>query len=214
MKLLFIGNSHTYYNAMPETVLRLLEATGHKAHVSILTEGGKGLTYHAASPATALNIRCGQYDAIIAQDKSSGFDPSAFKDGAKAIKQMPDRASTPLVLYMPWVSKTKRANQQIMTDAYQHFCQTNHCLLAPAGEVFFRMLSGDGPDLLYHEDGNHASPIGSYLAAVTIFYTVTGRKRIINVEDMADPGIAAGFSPEICQRIHTEACRMSRLYNG
>jgi hypothetical protein len=69
-------------------------------------------------------------------------------------------------------------------------------------------------ELLYHDDGNHASPIGSYLAAVSIFYTVTGRKRIINVSDLADPGVAAGFDPELCQKIHTEACRMSRLYNG
>lgn len=214
MKLLFIGNSHTYYNAMPETVLYLLEATGQKTHVSVLTEGGRSLAQHAMSPATALNIRCGKYDLVIAQDKSSGFDPITFKDGAKAIKEMADHANTPLVLYMPWTGRAKRIHQPTMTEAYQQFCKANGCLLAPVGEVFSRLLTSNGPDLLYHEDGNHASPLGSYLAAVTIFYTITGRKRIINVEDMKDPGIAAGFPSELCQRIHTEACRMSRLYNG
>ena len=214
MKLLFIGNSHTYYNSMPETVLRLLEATGQKAHVTMLTEGGKGLGYHAASPATAFNIRCGHYDAVIVQDKATGFDPAAFRDGAKAIKEMADRASTPFFLYMPWAGRTKRAAQEVMTEAYHAFCRSNGCQMAPAGEVFGRILLTESPDLLYHEDGNHASPVGSYLAAVTIFYTVTGRKRIINVEDLKDPGIAMGLSVELCQKIHTEACRMSRLYNG
>ena len=214
MKLLFIGNSHTYYNSMPETVLRFLEATGQKAHVTMLTEGGKGLTYHATSPATAFNIRCGKYDAVIAQDKASGFEPVAFREGAKALKDMADRAGVPFFLYMPWAARTKRQAQATMTETYHDFCRSNGCQMAPAGEVFSRIMLTEPAELLYHDDGNHASPIGSYLAAVSIFYTVTGRKRIINVSDLADPGVAAGFDPELCQKIHTEACRMSRLYNG
>ena len=56
MKLLFIGNSHSYYNSLPETVYRLLEATGMKPHVTALAEGGKGRAveffglFHAVSP--------------------------------------------------------------------------------------------------------------------------------------------------------------------
>lgn len=214
MKLLFIGNSHTYYNSMPETVLRLLEATGQKSHITMLTEGGKSLAYHAASPAAAFNIRCGKYDAIIIQDRATGFDPASFRDGAKALKEMADRASTPLFLYMPWAGRDKRAAQPQMTQAYHDFCRANHCGMAPVGEVFGRLLMTEAPELLYHEDGNHATPIGSYLAAVSIFYTITGRKRIIGVEDFRDPGVEAGFPIELCQKIHTEACRMSRLYNG
>ena len=199
---------------MPETVLRLLEATGQKAHVTMLTEGGKGLAYHAASPAVAFNIRCGKYDAVIAQDRSSGFDPASFHDGARALKEMADRAGSPFFLYMPWAGRSKREAQASMTEAYHHFCQSNSCQLAPAGEAFSRILASESDELLYHEDGNHATAVGSYLAAVTIFYTVTGRKRILNVEEIEDPGVAAGFPAELCQRIHTEACRMSRLYNG
>lgn len=214
MKLLFIGNSHTYYNSMPETVLRLLEATGQKAHVTMLTEGGKGLTNHVASPAVAFNIRCGKYDAVIAQDRATGFDPASFYDGARALKEMADRAGSPFFLYMPWTGRSKRDLQANMTEAHHQFCKSNGCQMAPAGEVFSRILASESSDLLYHDDGNHASAVGSYLAAVTIFYTVTGRKRIINVEEIKDPGVAAGFPKELCQRIHTEACRMSRLYNG
>ena len=87
-------------------------------------------------------------------------------------------------------------------------------MFAPAGEVFSRLLLTQEPPQLYREDGNHATPLGSYLAAVTIFYTITGRKRILRPEEYNDPGIAAGFSAEFCQAVHTEACRMVRLYNG
>ena len=214
MKLLFIGNSHTYYNSLPDTVLRLLEATGQKSHVTMLAEGGKGLGYHASSPNAALNIRCGKYDAVIAQDRASSFDPAAFRDGVKSLKEMTERAGSQFFLYMPWAGRDNRAAQRNMTEAYHNFCRANGCFFAPVGEVFTRLLHTEAPDLLYREDGNHATPIGSYVAAVTIFYTVTGRKRVINVDTIKDPGIAAGFDRDLCQRIHTEACRMTRLYNG
>ena len=214
MKLLFIGNSHTYYNSMPETVMKLLEATGQKVHVTMLTEGGRSLAQHASSPGVLFNIRCGCYDAVIVQDRATGFDPIAFKDAAKALKEQCERAGAQFYLYMPWAGRDNRAAQRPMTEAYHAFCRQSGCLFAPAGEVFGRLLATEPASLLYREDGNHATPIGSYLAALSIFYTITGRKRIINVTDFRDPGVEAGFDPELCQRVHTEACRMTRLYNG
>ena len=214
MKLLFIGNSHTYYNSMPEIVMRLLEATGIKTHVTMLTTGGKGLAYHVSSPATAFNIRCGKYDAVIAQEKASGFLAEEFREPAKAIKEMADKADSPFYLYMPWAKRDARADQRAMTDAYQDFCRANKCFFAPAGEVFSRFLSTESADALYREDGCHATLLGSYIAAVTIFYTITGRKRVIKVEDIEEPGLALGFDSALCQRVHTEACRTMRLFNG
>ena len=214
MKLLFVGNSHTYYNSMPDIVRRLFEATGQKAHVTMLAVGGKPLSYHATAHNTSFNLRCGGYDAVIAQERATGFDAVAFRDSARAIKEMADRAETPLYLFMPWAARDNRALQGAMTDAYQDFCRASGCFFAPAGEVFGRLLQSEAADMLYREDGSHATPFGSYVAAVTIFYTVTGRKRIMKVEDFQDPGIAMGFPVELCQKVHTEACRMMRLFNG
>ena len=214
MKLLFIGNSHTYYNSMPETVMRLLEATGQKVHVTMLTEGGKDLRQLLNTPHTVFNIRCGRYDAIIAQDRATGFDPVSFRESARALKDLADKAGSQFFLYMPWAGRKHREAQRPMTEAYHSFCRSAGCHFAPAGEVFSRILQTEAPDVLYREDGSHATPIGSYLAAATVFYTITGRKRIINVGDLCDPGVAAGFPPELCQKIHTEACHMTRLYNG
>ena len=214
MKILFIGNSHTYYGSMPDVVRRLLEATGQKTHVTMLTEGGKGLVFLSGTPDTIFNIRCGGYDAVVAQDRASAFDPVQFRQGAKAIKDMADKAGSAFYLYMPWAGRDNRAAQHDMTEAYHAFCRANDCEMAPAGEVFGRLLLTERPEALYREDGNHATFLGSYAAAVTIFYTVTGRKRVINVNDIKDPGVAAGLLPELCQKVHTEACRTARLYNG
>ena len=214
MKLLFIGNSHTYYNSLPETVARLLDTTGYKPHVTMLAEGGKGLTYHLSSTNVAFNVRCGKYDVVVAQDRASSFEPIAFREAAKALKEMVERQGSQFLLYMPWAGRNNRAAQRAMTEVYHSFCRANGCQMAPVGEVFTRILQTESPDAIFREDGNHATPFGSYIAAVTIFYTVTGRKRVINVGTINDPGVAAGFPTELCQRVHTEACRMSRLYNG
>lgn len=214
MKLLLIGNSHTYYNAMPETLRRLLEATGYKPQVTMLAVGGKDLAYHASTPNTAVNLRCGGYDAVIAQDRASSFDEGAFRTGARLLKEKVEKVGARFYLFMPWTARNNRAAQSEMTEGYLSFCRANDCSFAPVGEVFGRIPQEGDTALLYNEDGKHASPIGSYLAAVTIFYTVTGRKRVINVDTINDPGVAAGFPTELCQQIHTEACRMSRLYNG
>lgn len=214
MKLLFIGNSHSYYNSLPETVFRLLEATGVKPHVTALAEGGKGLAFHAGSPNTLFNIRCGRYDAVICQDRGSSFDAVSFRESAKALKELTERAGARFFLFMPSAGKGNREAQRAMTESYLSFCHAYGCAFAPVGEVFSRFAGTDAADQLYREDGKHAATLGGYLSAVTIFYTITGRKRVINVATIKDPGVAAGLPVELCQRVHTEACHMARLYNG
>lgn len=214
MKLLMIGNSHTYYNALPDILRRLLVATGQKTHVTMLAVGGKSLSYHATTQNAPFNIRCGEYDAVIAQDKATGFDPVDMKEAARALKTMADAAGSAFYLYMPWAARDNRGAQGAMTDAYQDFCLSTKSAFAPVGEVFGKLLQSEAADTLYREDGNHATPLGSYVAAVTIFYTVTGRKRIVRVSDIEDPGPQMGIPEELCQRIHTEALRTVRLFNG
>ena len=43
IKILFIGNSHTYYNDMPAIAKDIFAAAGLDAEVTMLTQGGKCL---------------------------------------------------------------------------------------------------------------------------------------------------------------------------
>ena len=214
MKLLFIGNSHTYFNEVPATVLALLRATGVKAHVTMLASGGKNLAFHAASSAAAFNIKHGEYDFVIIQDKGAAFERESFESNALKLKEMIDEAGSKMLLYMPWSLLSNRDTQKDMTAAYLDFAEKNHVLLAAAGEAFGRVLQQEDASLLFSADGNHATPLGSYLAALTIFYTLTGRKRVLSPDSIKDPGLAAGFSPLHCRSFHVEACHTARLYNG
>ncbi len=48
--VLFIGNSHTYYNDMPLMVKRRAEDDGYACRVAMIAHGGWYLAQHAAEP--------------------------------------------------------------------------------------------------------------------------------------------------------------------
>jgi hypothetical protein len=214
MKLLFIGNAHTEHHAMPSIVARFFEAMGQKIHVTMITLPGKDLAYHLSSPCTLFNIRHGEYDAVIAQDRASFFEPAELERNAKLFMDTVRDAGADACLYMPFAPLASRAQQKEMTHAYADFCTENKCKLAPVGEVFFRLSRQSALPSLYAENGKHASPFGSYVAAVTIYYILTQRKRIMRIEDAADPGVNMGFSPDVCRLVHAEAVRTVRLHNA
>ena len=52
MRILFIGNSHTYFNDMPHLCAELLRAAGKDVEVTMLTRGGETLHGHILSEQT------------------------------------------------------------------------------------------------------------------------------------------------------------------
>ena len=217
MKILFIGNSHTYYNSMPEMVKELLEYTGVRTHVTMSTEGGKGLIYHCDRKDVNFNIRYGEYDAVVLQDKATNFNAEDFKEGgrklmANSLAESPARR----VLYMIWARRDEKENQAHITDAYTSFGAEIGAAVAPAGEVWHKILreSPEMEDQLYRPDGNHATPRGSYLAATTLFYTITGRKRPIVLKEGAEPSTRLEIDLDTARRIHKEACAMVQKFRA
>ena len=46
MRVLFIGNSHTFFNDMPQTFKLLAESAGIPTEVSMIAHGGRPLSWH------------------------------------------------------------------------------------------------------------------------------------------------------------------------
>ena len=62
IKILFIGNSHTYYNDMPLIAKDIFASAGIEAEITMLTQGGKCLDWHYEQKQTRFNILYGGYD--------------------------------------------------------------------------------------------------------------------------------------------------------
>ncbi len=50
LRLLFIGNSHTYYNDMPLMAAKKARAAGYDCEVTMIAHGGWFLAQHVAEP--------------------------------------------------------------------------------------------------------------------------------------------------------------------
>ena len=74
MKILFIGNSHTFVNGMPFIFSGLSKAGGGAgADVFMLASPGVSLGWHAGQPETLANITCGNWDYVILQQVAHPF---------------------------------------------------------------------------------------------------------------------------------------------
>ena len=74
-KMLFIGNSHTYVNQMPQMVSELFRIYDDEEALPVmLTQGGMTLRWHGDQEQTHFNIRYGHYDFVVLQQATHPFD--------------------------------------------------------------------------------------------------------------------------------------------
>ena len=145
---------------------------------------------------------------------ASSFDPEDFREGLGSIaEQALSKTSATPVLYMIWAHRDDKRRQTVITEEYADAAERLGALLAPAGEVWHKLLRGNKSLPFYHDDGNHATPIGSYLAACSVFYAITGRERPVKLEKGGEPESRLDLEEELCRRIHSEVCRAAKQYN-
>lgn len=205
MRILFIGNSHTYYNELPRIVRELLIRAGQPAEVVMQTEGGKDLLYHCRRHDVLFNIRHGNYDFIVLQDCATNFNESNFATALDVLdRDALSRTKAACILYMPWAGRDNPHRQPAMTDAYRKAARQLNCKAALAGDYWHRLLR-EQPDLpFYRDDGNHATPLGSYLAALTIFHAITGLMPSLTACDELPIIASLGLRVSDCRLLHQE----------
>ena len=76
LRILFIGNSHTYVNGVPALVRDLAASDGYEVDVTMIAHGGWYLWQHVQEPDVPFNIKYGHYDYVVLQEHSHPFDGS------------------------------------------------------------------------------------------------------------------------------------------
>ena len=177
MKVLFIGNSHTYFNDMPELFARFVECTtGEHPDVTMLAYSCRDLEWHRKEYFTLrFNLMYGKYDYCFIQQAAHPYPPveSTMRFG-KEIIDLCHRCGVMPVVYMTWAEKRFPEHQQIMIDTCEALAKEQNALLAPVGTIW-RYVREKDPDIeLYYKDGEHASPYGDFLIAAVLCKLVIG----------------------------------------
>lgn len=173
LNLLFIGNSHTYYNDMPLLVKRRAEDEGYSCHVTMLAHPGWFLEQHANDPEARFNILHGGYDYVILQEHAHPFGPEeGFLTAARSLNAWIREAGAVPVIYETWAKRDEPHIQSHMNEVHKRVAAEIGALLAPVGEDWWAYKKS-WPDLeLYDEDGAHASHAGSDFAAKLIWVEI------------------------------------------
>ena len=173
VRVLFIGNSHTYFNDMPQILKVIAAEEGYAADVVMIAHGGWYLKQHTAEPDVAFNIKYGHYDYVVLQEHSHPFDHLDDYDEAVSILSgwIREAGSVP-VIYGTWSMKSELQEQERMNRTNRELSEKYHTLLAPVGESWWSYMQSWPQIEMYAEDGAHASPQGSEFAAKIIWTTI------------------------------------------
>ena len=174
-KVLFIGNSMTFYNNLWNVFQGIAKRNGHDVEVEAATNGGKTILYNATAQNCVEAMKKGGYDVVVLQDLVGGFDADILQQGVDKIVPIIKKFSpnSRIVFYEPWPVK----NMLTKPDSYLPYFTDNYIKaakkvngdLAPAGEGFYELYV-DHKKNYYCSDGKHPTPLATFLAASTVYF--------------------------------------------
>lgn len=175
MRVLFLGNSHTYYNDMPHIFQMMCRERAKDVQVDM--QAYPGVTYYwhySLNTALRYALMHGEYDVMFMQQ--AAHDPCPPREetlrDAAAIVALAKKCGVEPIQTVPWAEKRFPEHQQGMYEIYSTLAEENGIRLNPVGNVFEDVLENH-PDIdLYFYDGEHANEYGSYVIAMCAFATI------------------------------------------
>lgn len=175
LRILFIGNSHTFVNDIPGLVTAMGAKIGCRVTAKSVVAGGQTLEGHWNGPEARGLIEGDWWDFVVLQEQSTRpvVDPDGYRRLATQFCELARRDAVPL-LYVCWAREDAADSQDALTDrAIDVHKGTKDVEVCPVGEAW-RRVRAEQPDVALFTDGNHASAAGSYLTAC-VFHAIVHR---------------------------------------
>ncbi len=193
-KVLFLGNSYTAYNNLPQMVSDLAASAGDNLLFDSNTPGGFTLNGHSTNAQSIQKIQAGNWDYVVLQEQSQlpsfpigqvqtdCFPYAAILDSI--IREYNSCAET--MFYMTWGRENGDASNcpnwppvctyngmdSLLRLRYEQMAVDNHAVLSPVGALW-HFIRQTNPSLqLYASDGSHPNLAGSYAAACAFYSTI------------------------------------------
>lgn len=194
LRVLWVGNSFTMRNDLPEMVRRIASTQKKKLSMTRFLKGGERFTGHLENRKLLDALAAGGWDYVILQEQSGApamatarvareVYPAARKLDSLVHAGSPEAK---VIFYMTWghkyghrkpVAGYPLANgyegmQERLKTSYLEMTYDNDARCAPVGMAWRRIRHEHPEWLLYVADCYHPAVAGSYLAANVIFTTI------------------------------------------
>jgi hypothetical protein len=182
LRILFIGNSFTYVNMLPEMIRQMSLAANdpHPAQYRMIAPGSCTLEKHWNDGVAPKAIAEGGWDYVVLQEQSARpiSDPAGMFRFARLFDQEIRKTGAKTVFYITWARKAAPNEQKQITAAYSAIAKELGALSCPVGPAWASVRQ-KRPDLeLYQVDGRHPSPAGTYMAACVFYHLLYGKSPV------------------------------------
>lgn len=193
-EVLFIGNSYTYYNNLPDLVNEIALSFGDTLMHESSTPGGSNFNAHSTNAQTLNKINQKQWDYVVLQAQSQELSFSHFQvanDSYPYAEILVDSifansSCTEPLFFMTWGRKygdqsncqfyppvcTYLGMQQRLRENYLDMSFLHNASCSPVGMAWKKFIEIDSTLNLYSSDNSHPSIYGSYLAACTFYSSI------------------------------------------
>jgi hypothetical protein len=232
--VLFLGNSYTFYNNLPEIVANLTESTGKTIDYTSISPGGATLQGHWSDPVTMNAIRQGNWDIVILQEQSQIPTIDYYRYGSMypaavflsdSIRKY-NKCAT-IMTYMTWGRQYGGRQcdptnehcspdfidfnhmQDSLESAYVEISEIIGAVVSPVGIAWKKALEND--DVVLHSgDQSHPNYEGSFLSACVLFGSICNESPLNITDNLSLSEEKAQYFKEIANEVLFED---SELWN-
>jgi hypothetical protein len=203
VNILFIGNSYTYVNSLPQILVGVSASAGEIVSTDSYTVGSYTLEKHFNDSLAIRKIRKGDWDYVVLQEYSQGpsapieeVEKKVFPYARKLdslIHRYSPNART--LFYVTWGRKngdkarcpawppvcTYAGMDSLTCLRYKQLAKMNNAGLVPVGQVWKYIREHYSWMELYWPDNSHPTELGSY-AGACCFYSVIFGKSPMNIK--------------------------------
>jgi hypothetical protein len=186
--VLFLGNSFTFANDLPQIFAALAASGGHDVEVGISAQGGWTLADHASSPMTLNMLEGKAWDYVVLQEQSlipavAAQRQARMLPAASQLEAGIRAAGAEPLLFLTWARRDGLPSagfgdygqmQAAIELGYLTVAEELQAAVAPVGTAWQQAAGQEPPIELWQVDGLHPTKAGSYLAACVFYAAIMG----------------------------------------
>lgn len=178
LKVLFVGNSYTYYENLTQVVSLISEKTNTKLITKKSTIGGAKWSEHWNAQRGLKSkemIENGDYDIVVLQEYSLGAinDPDSLRIYGKLFCDLVKKHKAKPYLYLTWAREKVPQYQEVINKLYTEVGDANQAVVVPVGQAWALARELRSDIQLFTPDGSHPSPMGTFLTACVFVAALT-----------------------------------------
>jgi hypothetical protein len=173
-KVLFVGNSLTYYNDLPKVFEEEASRSYRIIETDMVALANAALLDHWHNGNVQEMIKTNGYDFVVIQQgpSSQAYGRQILLDYGRRFKDLCDQYGAELVYYMVWPAKVNYHTFDAVIANHREAAEVNDALLAPVGEEWKDYFDTTGNFSYYGSDDFHPSEKGTEKAAEIIAETL------------------------------------------